>query len=391
MPTRRLYFDNAATCSPKPAAVVQAVTQYLTGLSVSPNRGGYVESVEAGQKITECRRLIGELIGGAASEQIIFTANGSESLNLAFKGLINPASEPQHVICTDLDHNSVFRPLYAMRDRGWLEMTRIPASPTTGRIDPDDIRRAIRGETVFITMTHVSNVIGTVQPLQDVGRIARSAGIPFIVDAAQSAGHVPIDVEADGIDLLAAPGHKFLMGPLGTGFLYIRPGLECKLRPLKEGGTGSFSELDRQPDFMPSKYEAGSLNAPGIIGLLEGVRWVAKRTIPDLRAHDSHLVEIFLDALKGCRGITLYGPGNTDGRIGVFSVRIEGFEPQELSAILESHYGVLTRSGLHCAPHTHQLLGTAPLGGTTRLSFGPFLTEVDVQFAAHAMRKIAGD
>lgn len=389
---QRRYFDNAATTFPKPPSVLAAMTHYFTSLGSSPGRGGYAESIQAGQLLTDCRRAISKLFNGEGGpEQVIFTLNCSDALNLAIKGLVDPTlpAATQHAICTDLDHNSILRPLNAMADAGCLTVTRVPVDSVTGLVDPEDIRRAIRPTTKLIAITHASNVTGTVQPLRAVGQIAQSHGIPFVVDAAQSAGHVPIDVRADGVDLLAAPGHKFLLGPLGTGFLYLRPGLEKTLRPLKEGGTGSVSEHDRQPEFLPDKYESGSHNAPGLIGLLEGVRYLAKETVAKLHAHDKALTQIFLDAIASIEGLTLLGPPTAESRIGVFSIRIDGYTPHELSSILETSYGLLTRSGLHCAPHAHRTIGTLETGGTTRLSFGPFLTVGDVHYAARALAEVA--
>ncbi len=270
-----------------------------------------------------------------------------------------------------------------------MKQTRVPVDSSTGLVDPDEIRKAIRPETRFIAITHASNVTGTVQPVREVGAIAREHGIPFIVDAAQSVGHLPIDVQADHIDLLAAPGHKGLLGPLGTGFLYIRPGLEKVLRPLKEGGTGSVSEQDRQPEFMPDKYESGSHNAIGIIGLSEGVKWVMEKGIETLAAEDLDLVRVFIDGVSNVEGLRYYGPQGVRHRSGVFSVRIEGYTPHELAAVLESNYGILTRPGIHCAPLAHQTIGTTQYGGTTRFSFGPFLSKQDVKFATDALAEIA--
>src|SRR6185312_5818694 len=241
---RRLYLDNAATSFPKPPGVTEAMVRYATELGASAGRGAYREAVETGSLITECRRRLNRLFNGQNPDHFIFTLNCSDGLNLAIKGLIDPR-EQSHAICTQIDHNSILRPLRAMEEYGWIETTRAPIDPGTGLVYPDDIRRAIRPDTRLIALTHASNVTGTLQPIREIGRIAREAGVPLVVDAAQSAGHVPIDLQADGIDLLAAPGHKALLGPLGTGFLYIRAGLETQLRPLKEGGTGSISEQDR--------------------------------------------------------------------------------------------------------------------------------------------------
>jgi cysteine desulfurase family protein len=393
---RRLYLDNAATSFPKPRAVHEAMARYATDLGASAGRGAYHEAVETGHQITTCRHRLNDLFNGQDPNHIIFTLNCSDALNLAIKGLLYPsslrpsvASSLPHAICTHIDHNSILRPLGALEDRRECEVTRIPIDPNNALVDPNDIKKAIRPNTRLIAITHASNVTGTIQPIREIGRIAREHDIPFLVDAAQSAGHVPIDVQADFIDLLAAPGHKALLGPLGTGFLYIRPGLEKTLRPLREGGTGSVSENDRQPDFMPDKFEPGSHNAIGIAGLAEGVKWIAQQGIEKLAAHDLDLVRTFLEGVSGVDGLTYYGPQGVRNRLGVFSVRIDGIEPYELAAILESAYGILTRPGLHCAPLAHNALGTTQFGGTTRFSFGPFLSKQDIKYATDALAEIA--
>jgi cysteine desulfurase / selenocysteine lyase len=386
--TTRLYLDNAATSFPKPPAVLEAMQRYAAHLGASAGRGAYAEAVETGQLLTECRRRINRLINGQRAEHVIFTLNSSDALNLAIKGLVDPSSTG-HAICTHIDHNSILRPLNALEERGAITQTRITVDPASGLVDPDEIRQAIRPNTRLIAITHVSNVTGAIQPIRQIGRIAREREIPFVVDAAQSLGHVPIDVREDMIDLLAAPGHKSLLGPLGTGFLYIRPGMEKRLATLREGGTGSVSEQDTQPDFLPDKYEPGSHNAIGIIGLSEGVAWVMDQTVEKLAAHDRMLLKTFLEATESVEGLTCYGPPRLEDRVGVISVRVDGFEPQELAAVLESSFGILTRAGLHCAPLAHQSIGTLNIGGTTRLSFGPFVTMKDVKFAAEALTHIA--
>jgi cysteine desulfurase/selenocysteine lyase len=388
MPPRRLYMDNAATSFPKPAAVTDAMVRYARQLGASAGRGAYAEAMETAGLIAECRRRVNVLVSGADANQVVFTLNCTDALNLAIKGLV-PLSGPAHAICTHIDHNSILRPLNALVDQGRIEQTRVPVDPATGLVDPDDVRRAIRPDTKLIAVTHASNVTGTVQPIRELGRIAREHAVPFVVDAAQSAGHVPIDVRADGIDLLAAPGHKGLLGPLGTGFLYVRPGLERTLRPLREGGTGSASEDDRQPTFMPDKFEPGSHNAIGLVGLNEGLRWVAEQTVEKLAAHDLDLVRTFLEGVSDVDGLTYYGPRGVRDRMGVFSVRIDGYDPHELSSILEAQFGILTRSGIHCAPLAHAAIGTLDAGGATRFSFGPFLSKQDVKFATDALAEVA--
>lgn len=384
----RLYLDNAATSFPKPARVLEAMTRYAADLGASAGRGGYSEAVETGRLIHDCRRRINRLIHGEKPEHVIFCLNCSDALNLAIKGLIGPHAKG-HAICAQMDHNSILRPLGGLRDRGIIETTCLPVDPATQQVDPDDVRKAIRPDTRLLALTHASNVTGVVQPIRAIGRIARERGVPMIVDAAQSIGHLPIDVREDFIDLLAAPGHKGLMGPLGTGFLYIRPGIEKKLGTLREGGTGSVSELETQPDFLPDKYEPGSHNAIGIIGLSEGVRWIMEQTIEKLAEHERELIDAFLDGIADVEGLRCFGPRALPGRIGVMSVRIEGYEPQELASVLESSFGILTRAGLHCAPLAHQAIGTLLTGGTTRLSFGPLVSVKDVQYAAESLRQIA--
>ena len=385
---RRLYMDNAATSLPKPREVMEAVVGYMTDLGASAGRGAYREAAETGALILECRRRLNRLFNGERAEHFVFTLNCSDALNLAIRGLID-ADEKGHAVCTHIDHNSILRPLGEMQSRGWVDVTRVPVDCATGLVDPDDVRRAIRPDTKLVALTHVSNVTGTVQPVREIGRIVREAGVPFVVDAAQSAGHLPIDVRADNIDLLAAPGHKALLGPTGTGLLYIRPGMEKILRTVREGGTGSVSEQPTQPQFLPDKYEPGSHNAAGIIGLSAGVKWIADRSVEALHAHDQDLVRTFIDGVGDVEGLKYYGPQGVRDRVGVFAVRVEGFDPHELSAVLESHYGILTRSGIHCAPLCHETLGTAETGGATRFSFGPFLTKQDVKYATDALAEIA--
>ena len=381
--------DNAATSFPKPQSVLAAMTRYATEIGASAGRGAYAEAVESGRVIAQCRERLNALFNGEDPNHFIFTLNCSDALNLAIKGLVLGGGEKIHAICTHIDHNSILRPMNALADAGLIEQTRVAIDPKTGLVDPDDIRRAIRPDTKFIALTHASNVTGTVLPIGAIGKIAREHGVPLIVDAAQSAGHLPIDVQADGVDLLAAPGHKGLLGPLGTGFLYIRPGLEKSLAPLREGGTGSFSEDDRQPDFMPDRFEPGSHNAIGIAGLGEGVQWVLDRGVANLHAHELDLVRTFIDGVSDIDGLRYFGPQGVKDRLAVFSVRVEGFSPTQLAAALENDYGILTRPGLHCAPLIHAALGTTSCGGTTRLSFGPFLSKQDVKYATDALSEVA--
>jgi len=380
--------DNAATSFPKPAGVNEAMVRYATELGASAGRGGYAEAVETGRLINECRERIARLFNCEYARQVVFTLNCTDALNTAIKGLIDPAKK-SHVICTASDHNSILRPINALVERGWTTSTVIPIDPQTGLVDVDDVRRAIQPNTKLIAITHTSNVTGAVQPIRLIGQLARECAVPFIVDAAQSAGHVPIDVQADCIDLLAAPGHKALFGPPGTGFLYLRPGMEKMVRPLREGGTGSNSEHPTQPSVMPDRYESGSHNSIGLIGLNEGVKWVAEQTVEKIHRLQLDLVRTFIDGVQSIENLEYFGPHGVRNRIGVFSVRIEGIAPDALATRLETEFGILTRAGLHCAPHVHEALGTSTTGGTTRLSFGAFLSTQDVKYATDALAQIA--
>ncbi len=385
----RLYMDNAATSFPKPQEVTDAMVHYALKIGASAGRGAYAEAMESAHVIRTCRERLNELFNGENPDHFVFGLNCSDALNLGIRGMLRPGD---HVVTTYMDHNSVLRPLNALTNEGIITQTRVHVDPVTCVVDPDDIRKAITPQTRLIAMVHGSNVTGTLQPIHEIGKIAREMAVPFLVDAAQSAGHVPIDVQADHIDLLAFPGHKGLMGPLGTGALYIRPGIEKRLKPIRQGGTGSVSESDFQPDFMPDKYEPGSHNAIGIAGLSEGVAWILKKTVHAIWEHDRALCKCFISAVDGVEGLQYFGPQGIKDRCGVFSVRVGDYEPLALARRLEKEYGILTRPGLHCAPLAHETIGTlsTPHGaGTTRLSFGPFLEIPDVQYAANALATIA--
>jgi cysteine desulfurase family protein len=391
MTTRRLYLDNAATSSPKPPEVLEAVVRYATELGGSPGRGNYREAREAGAMLNECRRRINTLIGGSNPNHVIFTLNCSDALNMGIKGVLRPGD---HVITTELDHNSILRPLNKLVADGVVTQTRLKCDPRSGQFDLDDLRRSIQPRTRLIAMLHGSNVTGTVHDIAAVGRIAKEHNVLFLVDGAQTLGHLPINVAAMNIDLLAAPGHKGLLGPLGTGFLYIRPGVEKLMTTLREGGTGSVSEFDVQPDFMPDRFEPGSHNTPGILGLSAGIQYILDRGIEKMAAHERTLIDAFVTGIADADlpGLRVYGPltPGGGGRCGVFSVRIDGYDkPQDLANVLEQQFGILTRAGLHCAPGAHRTIDTLPLGGTTRLSFGPFVTMDDVRYTVESLVKVA--
>lgn len=419
MNARRLYLDNAATSFPKPPRVLDAMVRYATDLGASPGRGHYAESREGARLIAQCRQRLASLFAAESPDHIVFSLNTSDALNLAIKGVVRAAharrrhaglAGPVHVVTSAMDHNSVLRPLNALKDDGLVTWTLVDADPDTGRVAPSSICHALRDDTVLVALVHASNVSGVIQPIADVGRICRQRDILFLVDAAQSAGHVAIDVRDASIDLLAFPGHKGLLGPQGTGGLYIRPAITHRVATSREGGTGHLSEHDVQPSDMPQRFEAGSHNTVGIVGLSEAIAFLLDRTIAACREHELHLIDRMIQGLRarGCRiagdarsrhphaqgplsALALLGPANPSDRVGVFSFVHDTLTPVEIAMALESGFGILARSGIHCAPHAHATLGTmrrTDALGACRLSFGPFVTAADVDLALDALAQV---
>ena len=385
---QRIYLDNSATSFPKPDAVTAAMVDFATNCGASAGRGAYAEARACERIVATCRRRIASLINAEGPERIVFALNCSEALAIAIRGMLNTAPRGTHAIATAMEHNSVLRPLNALQAQTGLVPEFIPCDSLTGLVDPDDVRRAIRRETKLVACVHVSNVTGTTQPIDDVVAIARRAGVPSVIDAAQSAGHVEIDVQALGADFVAFPGHKGLLGPLGTGVLYIRPGMEKLLATMKEGGTGTISEQAFQPETMPDKYEIGSHNAIGLAGLSESVAWLLDRGVASVRKHDETLCEAFLSRTAEVDGLIVYGPRDIAHRAGVFSVNVAQMGAKELAMALEAEAGICSRPGVHCAPLAHETIGTHP-DGTCRLSFGPFTTEEHVSVAVETLTTIA--
>lgn len=383
---RRIYLDNAATSFPKPDAVYDAIDRYNRQFGAS-ERGNYVSGNEATGTVRECRRLLARLFGAEASaDRMIFTLNGTDSLNVALHGLL---AAGDHVVTSALEHNSVIRPLRELHRRVGVETTIVAADPT-GVVDPAAFERALRPNTKLVALIHASNVTGSVQPIAEVGEIARRAGALFLVDAAQSAGQLPINLSDLSVDLLACPGHKGLLGPLGTGVLYVGPAAQESLASFRQGGTGTTSEVETQPDDLPFKYEAGNNNVPGIAGLMAGVSWLLERGVGANHEQEQQLVGRFLEGLSRLDGVRSCGPPPGAPRVGVVSLTMEGFDPHELAGILSQSFGIEVRAGLHCAPGTHRAIGTFASGGTVRFSVGPFTTPDDIDAALDALRQIAG-
>ena len=378
-----IYFDNAATSWPKPQETIDAIGDFNTHVGANPGRSGHSLSIAAGRILLDAREAIAELFGIEEMLRIIFTRNATEALNIVISGLISPGD---HIITTSMEHNSVMRPLRARQAVG-TEVSIVQCT-RTGELDPHDIIEALRTNTRAIIMTHASNVTGTIMPISDIGAIARDRGIVFCVDAAQTAGAVPVDIKEMNIDLLAFTGHKSLYGPQGTGGLYIGHGLEKQITPLMMGGTGSRSEFENQPDFLPDKYESGTPNALGIAGLGAGVRFVLETGVESIRNKEIALSGQLMDGLKDIPGIRIYGCGNAQKQTPVVSFTMDGTRPSEAALVLDEDFGIMSRPGLHCAPSAHRTIGTFPQG-TIRLSPGYFNTAEEIQYTLHAIAQIA--
>jgi cysteine desulfurase/selenocysteine lyase len=375
-----MYFDNAATTLPKPDVVYQTLDHVFRAAAANPGRSGHHLAVEAERLITQARGRIARLLNVADPERIAWAQNGTHALNLALKGFLEPGDR---VLTTHLEHNAVARPLRALEQRG-VRLARVPCPE--GRFDPDGFVRTLRAEPpTLVVMTHASNVTGELLPVAEVARAAAALGVPLLLDAAQSAGAVPLDVTAIGAAFVAAPGHKGLFGPPGTGLLYAA----LPLQPLFEGGTGSRSELDRQPEELPSRFESGTQNGPGIAALGAGVQWLLETGVETIHRRELALVEGLWRGLSEISGVRLYGPPPAEERVGVLSFNLEGWEPTDVAAVLDETFDIQCRPGLHCAPWAHQALGTFP-AGTVRLSPGFFNTEAEVAAVVDAVRQLAG-
>lgn len=376
-----IYLDNAATSGKKPEQVYTAVHDALITASGNPGRSGHQVSINAGNLVQDARLLCSRLFHAESPESIVFCFNGTDALNLAIKGILR---EGDHVITSSIEHNSVARPLEYLKNKG-VQVTKLTASAETG-VDPAAVEAALQDNTRMVIINHISNVTGTVNDIEKIGAVCRKNGILFLADAAQSAGARDIDVQKMNIDLLAFPGHKCLLGPQGTGGLYIRPGID--LEPLKQGGTGSRSELLYQPEQMPDKYESGTLNVPGLAGLAAGIDFLLKEGMDAIQEKEKKLTQQLVEGLSTIEGVTLYGPSGIN-RGPVVSINIEGTEPQDAALLLDQVFGIAVRSGLHCAPDAHRTIGTLEQGGTIRISPGYFNSEADIQQCIEAVEAIS--
>jgi cysteine desulfurase family protein len=375
-----IYFDNAATSWPKPPQVKEAMVRFMDEIGANPGRSGHRLSIEAARVLHEAREALCLCFNMKDSSRVIFTHNATESINLALKGIIKPGD---HVITSSMEHNSVMRPLRDLERKG-IELSVTPCSPK-GTLDPQEVEKKIQTNTRMVILNHASNVTGTLLPIREVGLIARRHDLLFLVDAAQTAGAYSIDVERDGIDLLAFTGHKSLYGPQGTGGLIIGVRVnEKEMIPLKQGGTGSRSEFEEQPDFLPDRFESGTPNSVGIAGLLAGIRFVLEEGIEQIRKHEIGLIQRLIDGLKEFPQVRLYGPEDAPGRTATLSLNVAQSSPSEVAFRLEREFGILCRPGLQCAPAAHRTIGTFP-EGTVRFSLSYLNSEEHVDQALQAV------
>lgn len=377
-----IYFDNAATSFPKPESVYVEIDRCMRNYCANPGRGGHSMAIEAGRAVMEAREVLCSFFNIRNPMQLCFMKNATEALNTAIKGLLKPGD---HVVTTCMEHNAVMRPLRTLERNIGIELS-IVAGNRLGEIGPEALQKHIKNNTGLIVSTLSSNVNGVIMPFAEIGRLARDAGVPFLLDASQGAGSINVDVEEQCIDMLAFPGHKGLLGPQGTGGLYVREGIA--LKSLMEGGTGSNSDYPFQPEIMPDLLESGTLNTAGIAGLCAGVKHIMKRGLKAVGSYRYMLTERLINGLKDVGGVSLYSVSDKSRNSGIAAINLAGMDSTELSYILDKEYGIATRAGLHCSPSAHRTLGTERTG-IVRISVGCFNTAAEIDSTVEAIRLTA--
>ncbi len=379
-----IYLDNAATSWPKPPGVARSMCHFLDEVGANPGRSGHRMSIEAARIVYAAREAVASLFGESDPLRVVFGLNVTDGINLALHGLLKPGD---NVITTGMEHNAVMRPLHDLQQIG-VEVTQVPCR-VDGSLEPERVEGAIRSVTRMIVLNHASNVCGTILPIREVGQIARRHDLLTLVDTAQSAGVLPIDMKDDAIDLLAFTGHKSLYGPMGTGGLIIGERIQpADLHPLRQGGTGSRSEREIQPEFFPDRCESGTANAVGLAGLLSALEWLRTQGVEKIREHEKALCTSLLEGLAGIPGVVVHGPRDADRQTATIAFNIRGLEASTVGLRLDEEFNILCRVGLHCAPSAHQTLGTFP-DGCVRLGLGAFNTAADVQQALEAVSQLA--
>ena len=377
-----IYLDNAATTYPKPKSVYQGVMRAMTEYGANPGRGSHAMAIEGARVIYETRELMAQLFNLDDPMNVIFTFNATDGLNQGIKGVLKSGD---HVITTTMEHNSVLRPIKELEKYG-VENTIIQCS-SDGRVSVADIEAAVKSNTRMVVTTHVSNLTGTIMPIEEIGQMCKRKNILYLVDGSQSAGVLEIDMKKYNIDLLAVPGHKGLLGPQGTGALLIN--CDAEIKQLKEGGTGSESSSMIQPNFYPDKLEAGTHNLPGIAGLNAGLKYILNKGTKSIYSHEKILLDLFIKEMKKNGKIKIYGPEDINYRIGVVPINIEDIDSSEVAYKLDTEYGIAVRPGLHCAPLAHKTIGTEKIGAV-RFGVGPFNDKSDILAAVKALNEISG-
>ena len=374
-----VYLDNAATSWPKPETVYTAVDHFMREVGCTPGRGGHRREEEAVRVTDETRAALAQVFHASDPQGVAFTLNATQAINMALKGFLRPGD---HVVTSSIEHNAMWRPLQALQRRG-VRLTAVPCAPD-GTMDPADVEGALRRHTRLVAMLHASNVLGTVLPIPEVAEVAHRHGALLLVDAAQTAGAYPIDMQAMGIDLLAFAGHKGTYGPHGTGGLVLSPGIE--LETWMEGGSGVLSRPDTMPEELPMRLEAGTQNAAGLAGLLAGVKFVLEQGVDRIRAHEMALAGRLIERLQAVPGLRVLGPGDLERRTAVVSVTVQDYVPDQLAAVLDKVFDVATRAGLHCAPQAHRVAETLDRGAL-RFSPGFFTTAQEVDYAVESLQQ----
>ncbi|MHB8203870.1 MAG: aminotransferase class V-fold PLP-dependent enzyme [Desulfomonilaceae bacterium] len=378
---KTIYLDNAATTFPKPPQVIRSMLEGYECIGVSPGRGSYDLAVRAEEFVSRVRKQISDFFGSHDPNRVIFSYNATDALNNIIFGLANPGC---HVVSSRLEHNSVLRPLHFLREQGLIDLDMVPFD-SDGFIDPQDVERAIRPETGLVILTHASNVLGTIQPVEEIGRICCERNVPLVIDASQSAGVIPINMMVWHLDAIAFTGHKSLLGPTGIGGLVIRDGLE--VRSTRFGGTGVDSASLVQTSEYPQHLEPGTINMLGVIGLSSGMRYIAEMGIEHIYEYEMDLFKRLRDGLASFKRVRLYCADTTNNHLPLLTLNIDGINPADLGAILDGDFNIAVRSGLHCAPLVHQDLGTIPNGGV-RFSLGPSNTIEDIDTVLEAFQSI---
>jgi len=377
-----IYLDNSATSWPKPPAVIAAISESLTNYGGSPGRSGHHFAVKAAKEVFETRELIASFFNSPSSDRVIFTSNATHAINIVLKGILKKGD---HVLISSMEHNSVIRPLRFLEKEKSIEITIVDCNKK-GQLNIEQLENNIKPNTKMVVTIHGSNVTGAILPIREIGAICKSKNILYMVDAAQTAGIIPIDIQKDNIDILAFTGHKELYGPTGIGGLCIKNDLQ--IESFIQGGTGSKSEMEIHPSFYPDLLEAGTQNMLGIIGLKAGINYILEQGMENLRNKQFQLTNYFISQLKEIEKIILYGCDSKEERLPVISLNIKNIVPSDLAFTLDKEFGIMVRAGLHCSPLAHKSIGTFPQG-TVRLSIGGFTTEEDIQLTIHALKKIA--